>query len=469
MTPLLDALLELMTQWEWCFPQQRTFLRAIRLALAQVLTPGIRTISRVISACGLDQCDWSADYRLFSRSPWEQRNLFTPVIQQGVGYFSNQDHINLAGDFTHLTKTGKHIPNVHCMRDPMSPAFHVNLIYGLRFVQYTMLLPLYGKASDEEETPATPPRSVPICFEEVPTLKKPNRKADPSQWIQYKAALRKRPSSRMALDYLHKIRQHFNAAGAATKDLLVALDGGFCNRVFFGEAIPGVELVARCRKDAKLRLPAQSGTRSFYSKKCITPESVRQDTEQPYQEDVFFNGGDWRKMRYKEVVGVFWPKGARRRKLRLIILSPTPYRLSPNGRTHYRQPAYILTTDLKRSAKQIIQCYLDRWQIEVNHREEKSQFGVGDAQVRNTKSVPRQPSFVVAVYAMMLLAAQKAYGSKRAEAYVPLPKWRKHARRPSCLDIVSQLRREMEANPEKLLNFQSQHQVTAAATFRAAA
>ena len=57
---------------------------------------------------------------------------------------------------------------------------------------------------------------------------------------------------------------------------------------------------------------------------------------------------------------------------------------------------------------------MDRWQIEVNHREEKSHFGTGDAQVRNPRSVPRQPAFVVAVYAMLLMAAQKAYGDKRS-------------------------------------------------------
>ena len=96
-------------------------------------------------------------------------------------------------------------------------------------------------------------------------------------------------------------------------------------------------------------------------------------------------------------------------------------------------------------------------------------FEVGDAQVRNVKSVPRQPSFVVAVYAMMLMAAQKAYGSGRGKVYVPLPKWRKGAKRPSCLDIISQLRREMESCPEKLKNFQSQNEIIAAATFRAAA
>ena len=155
--------------------------------------------------------------------------------------------------------------------------------------------------------------------------------------------------------------------------------------------------------------------------------------------------------------------------VRCVLLAATPYRNSPNGKTNYRQPAYLLTTDLKRPVAAITQCYLDRWQIEVNHREEKSNFGVGDAQVRNPQSVPRHPAFVVAIYAMMLLAAQKAYGSRRGEAHVPLPKWRKGAKRPSCQDIVSELRREMESEPAKLRDFAIQTGVMAAATFRAAA
>jgi len=35
----------------------------------------------------------------------------------------------------HLPKSGKQIPQRHCLRDPLSPPFHVNLIYGLRFFQ----------------------------------------------------------------------------------------------------------------------------------------------------------------------------------------------------------------------------------------------------------------------------------------------------------------------------------------------
>ena len=129
MSPLLDALLDLLEGWRTVFPQKRTVARALRLALAQVLAPGTRTISRIIAACGRDQRDWSADYRVFSRSPWQHQRLFDVPIAAGLEYFAGRDHISVAGDFTHVAKTGRHIPNVHCMRDPMSPAFHPNLIY----------------------------------------------------------------------------------------------------------------------------------------------------------------------------------------------------------------------------------------------------------------------------------------------------------------------------------------------------
>ena len=43
-------------------------------------------------------------------------------------------------DDTLCKKTGRHIPGVGIARDPMSPAFHVNLCYGLRFVQLSLLV-----------------------------------------------------------------------------------------------------------------------------------------------------------------------------------------------------------------------------------------------------------------------------------------------------------------------------------------
>ena len=138
-----------------------------------------------------------------------------------------------------------------------------------------------------------------------------------------------------------------------------------------------------------------------------------------------------------------WRHGAGLRLLRLIVVAPLAYRLSSHARLNYRQPAYLLTTDLASAAAFLLQAYLDRWQIEVNHRDEKSLLGVGQAQVRSALSVPRQPALVVAAYSLLLLAALQAFGPTRTSDYLPLPQWRKPAPRPSLLDILALLRQQI--------------------------
>jgi len=127
---------------------------------------------------------------------------------------------------------------------------------------------------------------------------------------------------------------------------------------------------------------------------------------------------------------------------------------------YYRDPAYLLTSDLRSSVKQLLQIYFDRWQIEVNHREEKDTLGVGQAQLWNPISVPKQPVLAVAAYSALLLASLVAFGAERGKAYADLPKWRRKARRPSALDLVTLLRKEMAEQPELLapLGFQITHQ-----------
>lgn len=66
----------------------------------------------------------------------------------------------------------------------------------------------------------------------------------------------------------------------------------------------------------------------------------------------------------------------------------------------------------------------------------------------NIHAVPKQPVLVVAAYSALLLASLQAFGIERGQAYQPLPKWRRNAYRPSCLDLVTLLRKEMVDHPE---------------------
>ena len=56
----------------------------------------------------------------------------------------------------------------------------------------------------------------------------------------------------------------------------------------------------------------------------------------------------------------------------------------------------------------------------------------------------------MAAYSALLLASLNAFGAERAKAYAELPRWRRNARRPSCLDLVTLLRKEMVQQPQLL-------------------
>lgn len=439
---LLGAFLETVQEWADVFPQKRSFERALRQAIGGLVCLGRRTISRIIWTNGGQNRSWSAEYFLHSRCRWDPQKLFSPILKRALPWCSG-NYIGVAVDDTRLHKTGRMIQQAFFQRDPLSPPFHVNLMLGLRFLQASLLVPLH-KCS----TVGT--RALPIRFQEAPRIKRPGRKGSPEEWKQYRIASRQHNLSQQFVVMVRDIRQALDDSGAALKILLLAVDGSFCNRTVFAIAQKGMEIIARARKDAVLCFRAPIGFRRFYDVNKFTPEQVRKDESIPWKETRIFYGGKRRRVRYKLLSDLFWQGGARKRNLRLLVVAPTPYRKRKSGRMYYRQPAYLLTTDLKGHAHTLLQIYFDRWQIEVNHREEKDTLGIGQAQLWNFSSVPKQPVLAAASYSALLLASLLAFGAERGSEYAPLPKWRRKARRPSCLDLITLLRKEMAEHPELL-------------------
>jgi len=438
---LLAAWLAIVSDWSASFPQQRTFHRALRQALGALVCLGRRCLSRIIWTQGGQERSWSGEYFLHSRCQWEPQALFAPVLRRALAYCPGR-LVGVAVDDTRLRKTGRSIPQAFYQRDPLSPPFHVNLVLGLRYLQASLLVPLYRLGN-------VGCRALPIRFEEVSRLQKPSRKASEEAWKEYKKMTKLYNLSQRFVQTLGQLRQQLDAAGGQKKVLVLAGDGSFCNRTCLRAARDRTELVLRARKDAGLCFRAAQDARRFYDPQRFTPEQVRQDDEaRPWKQTKLFYGGQRRKLRYKQVGQVYWRRGAARLPLRLLVVAPTPYRKRKSSKLYYRQPAYLLTTDLKTSAKQLLQIYFDRWQIEVNHREEKDTLGVGQAQLWNVQAVPKQPVLVVAAYSALLLASLEAFGIERGQAYQPLPKWRRKAHRPSCLDLITLLRKEMVEHPE---------------------
>ena len=235
---LQQYLLLLTLGWKGAFCQRRTLHRAIEHALALPCVLGRRTISRTICALGRQHQDWTADYRIFSRRSWDPERLFDPVFREYLQRCPDGP-VPVALDDTTLKKAGKCIPGAFWQYDHMSPPFHRNLLFGLRFIQASILFPHYREGD-------FPARSYPIRFSDAPAVKKPTKRASEEQMSLYRLQKKQVNLSTLALAVLKSARQSLDQAGAQSRPILTATDGSYCNRTFFTADLQGIRLVSRC-------------------------------------------------------------------------------------------------------------------------------------------------------------------------------------------------------------------------------
>jgi hypothetical protein len=241
---------------------------------------------------------------------------------------------------------------------------------------------------------------------------------------------------------------------AGDRSFIVATDGSYTNKTVIRGLPPRTTLIGRIRKDAELFFPPRPedqpavGSKRLYGRPAPAPEALRKDPEVPWQEIEAFGAGQTHTFRVKTIGPVLWKKAGHSLLLRLVVIAPVGYRLRKGGKLLYRKPAYLICTDPNLPVKKIVQYYLWRWDIEVNHRDEKQLIGVGQAQVRSEKSVDRMPTFAVASYAMLLLASIRTAGTEADEGTPPPPKWYAHPskQRLSTNDLIQQLRMEVWAD-----------------------
>jgi len=158
-----------------------------------------------------------------------------------------------------------------------------------------------------------------------------------------------------------------------------------------------------------------------------------------------FAAGEAWEIPVKVLRQVYWRKAGPDLRLLLVVIKPLGYRLRKGCKLLYRQPAFLICAGPDLDLPTLLQAYLDRWEIECNHRDEKSQIGVAQGQVWNPQAVARLPQFQVAIYSLLLLASILAYGFQRTVAYLPLPLGRRKSLRPSILDLLNLLRDQIFA------------------------
>lgn len=419
--------------------------------LAQLVCPGRHTLTSLITTGGRQFRDWTADYALYAKQRADPGVLFSQIRREIEAMNSPSQPLVVALDDTILRKTGKKVPGAAYRKDPLGPPFNINLVWAQRMIQYSAAVP----------GPNGEARMIPIAFQDASTPRKPRKNAGEEEVAAYRETMRQRNLNALAIEQLTALQEERTPAGGNSPPLHVVVDGSYTNRKVLREKPGETVLIGRIRKDAHLcAKPAEQkphGRKRIYGENLPTPEQVRKDESIPWQTIEATIGGKRHTLRVKTLAPLRW-RAAGKMDLRLVVIAPVAYMRRPNGKRLYRQPGYLICTDPNLSLETVVQEYIWRWDIEVNHRDEKTILGVGQAHVRNVHSVSSVPAAAVASYAMLHVAAMKAYGWSGKPNTIPAAKWRSpnKKKRASTQDLVNELRRELwseSIHPKHLSDF----------------
>jgi hypothetical protein len=333
---LLGTFDSLLANRQAVFSQQRMFERARRLSFGLLSCLRLHLTSTAICASGRQFVDCSADYRLCSRSPWEPYRLFDPVFDHLPSLLASPTTPVIAAlDDTLCKKTGRHIPGVSMARDPMSPPFHVNLCYGLRFLQLSVLVsPL--------STPG-PARALPVRFDPAPPVCKPKKNAAVELWQAYRQQKKQQSLPRAGVKAIASVRQSLDErAETHHRQLILSGDASYTNRTVLRNLPPRTTYIGRIRKDAKLygplpaEVPKTAGRPRRYGPQAPTPEQILKDETIPDIHVRCFAAGQLREIPVKVLSPLYWRKAGADLPLQLVVIKPLGYRLRKGSKLLYR-------------------------------------------------------------------------------------------------------------------------------------
>lgn len=437
---LTEQILWIIIQMQVAFLQERSFRKFISIIFAILCTAGRHTITSFIFFTKQEDKDWTKIYRFFSKRKWEPEVCFDKITEIALRKaLKKYNDVLIALDDFRVEKTGKTIPHARYQLDPKSPPFHPNLIWGHRYIHVTLLIARKKKGRWQAA------QSISIRIKLAPHVKKPGKKATEKDWEAYEANKKDHNLCQYASEIIRELRQLLDRLGFANKPLVIVADGGYCNKTIFRNLPDRVELIVRCRKDAKL-CNRCTEKKKFYGAKKFTPYDLYKDEAMDPQKKFVFYGRRTVRVNCKERSEVYWQRGAQKRPLRNIVVYGVKYRRNKNGYTNYREPIYLLTTSYFLNTKTIIQYYLFRWEIEVTHRELKNNLGISQAQVVNEVSVKRCPQ-VVALANSIVHLAHILLEEEDNSSYLPPPKWDKNRKRISLEYLRRRIRKELTDNP----------------------
>jgi hypothetical protein len=110
-------------------------------------------VTGLLTTCGLEFQDWSAEYRLFSRHRFPVDDIFAVIRRAVLDELPVSAPFCVAIDDSLLHKTGIRIPGVAWRRDPLGPHFQTNFVRAQRVLQFSAAIPLSNGVTGHAHCP----------------------------------------------------------------------------------------------------------------------------------------------------------------------------------------------------------------------------------------------------------------------------------------------------------------------------
>lgn len=404
---LLKELIQLIEKSRSAFGQQRVYEKAVWMMLAEIVLFARHTVTQMLLSIGRAEQDWSSWYRLFSCRRFNYDKASEVLFQESLHHVGDKDLYVVAGDGTQTRRSSRKMEGAHWLHNPQSPVFKRGIHIAQRWFNGSWLLPAENGYS----------RAVPIRWLPAFTEKSlPETTAPQKEW-------------ECAVAFLLWIRVQLAQAGRQTQRLLMVADGSYDTLNLWKHLPAGVILIARSAKNRVLyTLPASDARRNRkYGERAASPQQQWRVRTGWQRLTLTVRGRD-RHLRVK-VSGPYLRKGAAQRPLFLILVGGKVV----SGRQKRRRPplpflvnAVLDDTDqwqLPLPVEQLLFWTWQRWEVEVAHRELKSNFGLGNKQCWSPHAAVLSVQWSAWVYSLLLLAGYRTW-SLTGSPQVPTRWWR---------------------------------------------
>lgn len=392
-TPLLKALTELMHAHRAVAGQQRVYVRVMALVFAEVFALSRHTITQLLMTLGLTEQDWSGWYRLFSQRRFKIEQAHEVLFGETLKHVEAEAVYVVAGDGTQTPRSSATMEGVGWLRSLRTAVFKAGIEHAQRWFNGCWLIPAEAGYS----------RAVPLRW--MPAFPQKAKRRVTAACKEWEAAL----------GFLQWLREQLVKHGRAAQRILMVADGGY-DTLPLWQALPdGVILLARSARNRVLHhLPdpaSKRGRPRLYGERAATPEQLWQQRS-GWRNRTLEVRGRTRHLQVK-VSGPLLRKGAPNRPLILIVV-----RGKHNARTRREPLPFLVNAVQDAHGGWVLPLPVDtllfwawqRWEIEVCHRELKSNFGLGNKQCFNPDAAVLSVQWSAWVYALLLLAGYRAWG-----------------------------------------------------------